>query len=204
MANTSPQVLYLRLGDETQLWLFDDMFKDLCSQIDANYSTIHAKSVADAQRMLLLPSLKVILVVDGGITIGKQHMALQKQLSAHATRGSTVLFCALFSGWVSPPNLARMFRSFGLSWEFGSYHRSTFYLSQKTNMKAVHLKNTPIDSRIYVPLEQSRTQSGVFAPSAVDQQQSPAVFSKHGSGWIGYIGDVNNEGASQALTMALL
>ncbi|KAL8682717.1 MAG: hypothetical protein Q9186_001228 [Xanthomendoza sp. 1 TL-2023] len=124
MANTSPQVLYLRLGDETQLWLFDDMFKDLCSQIDANYSTIHAKSVADAQRMLLLPSLKVILVVDGGITIGKQHMALQKQL--------------------------------------------------------------------------------VFAPSAVDQQQSPAVFSKHGSGWIGYIGDVNNEGASQALTMALL
>ena len=71
-------------------------------------------------------------------------------------------------------------------------------------MRAVHLKNTPADSRVYVPLEQSRTESRVFPPTAVDQGQTRAAFSKHGSGWIGYIGDVNNEEGSRLLLMALL
>ncbi|KAL8780193.1 MAG: hypothetical protein Q9213_006591 [Squamulea squamosa] len=214
------QVLYLRLGDETQASVFDDLYQSFCSEISEKYATIEARSAADTTPLLSSPSLKAILVVDAGLTIGKHHIALQKQLSAYAKAGGTVIFCCIFSGFVIPPDLDRMFRSFGLSWKFGSYHRTTFYLSQKIksilghqraielereySMKAVHLKNTPVDSRVYVPLEQSRTQSMVFAPGAVDQEEAPAVFSKHGLGWIGYVGDANNEAESQALVMALL
>ncbi|KAL8773888.1 MAG: hypothetical protein Q9209_001318 [Squamulea sp. 1 TL-2023] len=214
------QVLYLHLGDETQTSIFDDLYQSLCAEINKKYKTIQARSTADATPLLSSPSLKAILIVDAGLTTGKHHIALQKQLSAYAKAGGTIIFCCLFSSFVTPPDLNRMYRSFGLSWEFGNYHRTTFYLSQKIksvlghqraielereySMKAVHLKNTPVDSRVYVPLEQSRTQSMVFAPSAVDQGEAPAVFSKHGSGWIGYVGDVNNEEGSQALIMALL
>ncbi|KAL8746867.1 MAG: hypothetical protein Q9184_007687 [Pyrenodesmia sp. 2 TL-2023] len=109
---------------------------------------------------------------------------------------------------------------FGLPWKYGDYHRTTFYLSQRMknvigqdraasllreySMKANHLKKVPERSRVYVPLEQSQTQSAVFPPSSVDQGQTPAAFHKYGEGWVGFIGDVNNEQGSQALLMAML
>ncbi len=214
------QVLYLRLGDGMQSSIFDDMYQNLCTEIDEKYSTLQARSAADVKPLLSSPSLKAILVVDGGLSTGKYHIKLQKELSTYTKAGGTIIFCCLFSNFVRPPDLDRLFRSFGLSWEFGEYHRTTFYLSQtiksvlghqraielerEYSMKAVHLKKTSVDSRVYVPLEQSRTQSMVFPPSPVDQEETPAVFSKHGSGWIGYIGDVNNEQGSRALVMALL
>ncbi|KAL8996184.1 MAG: hypothetical protein Q9169_004250 [Polycauliona sp. 2 TL-2023] len=214
------QVLLLRLGDETQTSIFDDLYQDFCDEIGAKYSISQAKSAREVDSLLSNPSLQAILIVDGGLTVGKEHIVLQKQLSSYVNAGGTVIFCCLFSSFVRPPDVNRMFRSFGLPWEFGDYHRSTFYLSQKIksvlghqraielereySMKAVHLKHTLVDSRAYVPLEQSHTQSHVFAPSNVDQGQTPAVFAKHGSGWVGYIGDVNNEQGSRALIMALL
>ncbi|KAI4284336.1 MAG: hypothetical protein L6R38_001491 [Xanthoria sp. 2 TBL-2021] len=214
------QVLFLRLGDGMQTSIFDDLYQGLCDEISQKYSTVQARSAADVRPLLSASSLKAILVVDGGLTVGKEHIALQKQLSSYAQAGGTIIFCCLFSSFSRPPDFDRMFRSFGLPWEFGNYHRTTFYLGQNIksvlghqrsielereySMKAVHLKNTPVDSRVYVPLEQSRTQSMVFAPTAVDQEETPAAFSKHGSGWIGYVGDVNNEQGSRALIMALL
>lgn len=47
-------------------------------------------------------------------------------------------------------------------------------------------------------------QSAVFPAAAVDLQQCPAAFSKCGRGYVGYIGDVNNELGSQKLLMAML
>ncbi|KAI4227956.1 MAG: hypothetical protein L6R36_002036 [Xanthoria steineri] len=218
-----PQIVLLRLDDEMQIEetsIFDDLYEPLCDAISQKYSTIHAKSAADVRPLLSDPSLQAILVVDGGLTNGKKHIALQKQLSSYAHAGGTILFCCLFSNFSQVPDVNRMFRSFGLPWEFGNYHRTTFYLSQhirsilghqraiklerEYSVKAVHLKNTLVDSRVYVPLEQSRTESRGFPPTAVDQGQTPAAFSKHGSGWIGYIGDVNNEEGSRSLLMALL
>ncbi|KAI4216994.1 MAG: hypothetical protein LQ349_009084 [Xanthoria aureola] len=162
-----PQIVLLRLGDEMQTSIFDDLYQPLCDDISQKYSTIQTKSAADVRPLLSDPSLQAILVVDGGLTKGKKHIALQKQLSSYA-------------------------------------HAGAIELEREYSMKAVHLKNTPADSRVYVPLEQSRTESRVFPPTAVDQEQTPAAFSQYGSGWIGYIGDVNNEEGSRSLLMALL
>ena len=60
-----------------------------------------------------------------------------------------------------------LWSTFGLLWKYGAYHRTTFYLGQNRavrllkeySMKANHLKNLPEESRVYVPLGQSQTQS---------------------------------------------
>lgn len=72
------------------------------------------------------------------------------------------------------------------------------------SMKTLHLKHVPADARVYVPEASSWTQSAVFPAAAVDLSQSPAAFAKCGRGYVGYIGDVNNEVGSQKLLMAML
>ncbi|KAL9047373.1 MAG: hypothetical protein Q9206_006821 [Seirophora lacunosa] len=219
MAISRPQILYLRLGNDPQAGLFDDLYQDVRVQIASQASTQEAMSMAIAQLLLSTQSFKVVLVVDGGTAV-KKHNALQKQLASYATVGGTVIFCCLFPSFISPPDMSKLWKNFNEPWASGDYHRSTFYLSQRMknvfgsqrarslpseySMKALHLAHVPVDSRVYVPLEQSRTESRVFPATAVDNSQTPAAFHKYGDGWLGYIGDVNNESGSQALLMAML
>ena len=44
----------------------------------------------------------------------------------------------------------------------------------------------------------------VFPATNVDTAQFPAVWQKHGDGYVGFLGDVNNEAGSQTLLMAML
>ena len=218
MAEAAP-ILYLRLGDGTQQAIFPDLYQDLISQIDKKYGTIEMKDAAAVQSMLSSGSLKAILVVDGGFAWAK-YTALHIQLARYVQAGGIIIFCCLFSSFIRPSNSNRLWQNFGVPWTSGDYHRSTFYLSQGTkllfgtqgmtaceneySMKAVHLKGATSDSKIYVPLEQSRVESRVFPPDPVDQSQSPAVWAKCGNGWLGFIGDVNNEEGSQKLLMVML
>ncbi|KAL8868016.1 MAG: hypothetical protein Q9174_005273 [Haloplaca sp. 1 TL-2023] len=213
------RVLYLRLGDNAQQTMFSDIYKDTISQIDKTYGSIELKDAAAAQAILSSEPPKAILVVDGGLSWPK-YTALQVQLARYVQAGGTVVFCCLFSSFIRPPNADRLWHNFGLPWTSGDYHRSTFYLSQGTNllfgnqrttacdkeysMKAVHVKGATTDSKIYVPLKQSQVESAVFPPVAVDQSQSPAVWAKKGNGWLGYIGDVNDEDGSQRLLTVML
>lgn len=64
-------------------------------------------------------------------------------------------------------------------------------------MKALHLRNAPASAKVYVPGDASRIESHVFPPEAVDSEQCAAAFQRLGQGFIGYIGDVNNESGSQ-------
>ncbi|KAL8653283.1 MAG: hypothetical protein Q9210_002183 [Variospora velana] len=215
----APQILYLRLGTDTQDGLFDELYQDIRARIASLASTQEATSMASAQSLLSTQSFMAVLVADSGTSV-KKHNALQIQLASYAAVGGTVIFCCLFASFIRPPDMGKLWKNFNMPWGSGDYHRSTFYLSQKMknvfgsqrakhlpseySMKALHLANVPVDSRVYVPLEQSRTESRVFPPAAVDNSQTPAAFHKYGSGWLGYIGDVNNEDGSQALLMAML
>lgn len=71
------------------------------------------------------------------------------------------------------------------------------------SQKAVFLKNVNATDSIYAPSSESRTQSHVFQAETVDQDQAPVAFTKIGSGWLGYIGDVNNEEGSQNVVLAM-
>lgn len=219
MAASTAQILYLRLGDNAQVSIYDDLYKSLHTQIASLCSITEAKTLAAAQSLLSTQSFKAVLAVDGGIAI-RRNNALQKQLASYAKNGGTVIFCCLFSSFVRPPDMDKLWQNFEQPWKSGDYHRTTFYLSQKVktilgsqraaglereySAKALHLKDVPVASRVYVPLEQSRIESRVFAPQAVDNSQTPAAYHKYDDGWVGYIGDVNNEDGSQALLLAML
>ncbi|KAI4178554.1 MAG: hypothetical protein LQ346_007409, partial [Caloplaca aetnensis] len=219
MAYSGVQVLYLRLGDDAQISIFDDLCQGVVAQVASVVSTREAKSAVAAQSLLATQSFKAVLIVDAGIAWPK-NKPLQKQLASYGQQGGTILFCCLFSGFVRPPDMDSLWSVFGLLWKYGAYHRTTFYLSQRMknvlgqdrasrllreySMKTNHLKNVPDESRVYVPLEQSQTQSAVFPPSSVDERQTPAALHKYGEGWLGFIGDVNNEQGTQLLLMAML
>ncbi|KAL8630069.1 hypothetical protein Q9189_004205 [Teloschistes chrysophthalmus] len=219
MSDSSAQVLFLRLEDYEQPEFFDDLYRGICSQISAKYTTMVVKDAPDVQGLLSSPSLKVILIVDSTLSQGK-FTALQKQLARFVKAGGVLVVCCFFSNSVCPPNAHKMWKNFDLPWTYGDYHRTTFYLSQKAkvffgnqragtlerqcSMKTLHLKGSTVDSRVYVPLEQSRTQSMVFARDTVDQNLSPAAWAKSGNGSLGYIGDVNNEAGTHKLLMVML
>ncbi|KAL9576103.1 MAG: hypothetical protein Q9212_007384 [Teloschistes hypoglaucus] len=219
MSESSAQILFLHLEDYDPPEFFDDLYGGICSQISAKYTTKVVKDAPDVQRLLSSPSLKVILAVNGTLSQGK-FTALQKQLARFVKAGGVLVFCCHFSNSLCPPNADKMWKNFDLPWTYGEYYRTTYYLSQKAktvfgsrravtlereySMKAVHLQHSTVNSRVYVPLEQSRTQSMVFPPDTVDQNESPAAWTVSGNGWLGYIGDVNNEAGSRKLLKVML
>jgi hypothetical protein len=80
---------------------------------------------------------------------------------------------------------------------------STAFLLDSYSQKATFLKNVnPADS-LYLATPESMTQSLVFPPKPVDQRQTPVAFTKLDKGWLGYIGDVNNDTGSQKVVLEM-
>ena len=69
--------------------------------------------------------------------------------------------------------------------------------------KAVFLKHVAPDASLYsfsyepASESESDSESLVVQPPPVDQTQTAVAFAPVGQGWLGYIGDVNNEEGSQ-------
>ena len=57
---------------------------------------------------------------------------------------------------------------------------------------------------MYRPSSDSVTQSHVFAPEPSNPNETAVAFTQVGEGWLGYIGDVNNEKGSQAVIFSML
>lgn len=104
----------------------------------------------------------------------------------------------------------------GLPWKAGDYHRTDFFLNRRVrklarvsmptaySQRALHLKGVRNSAAVYLPAETSRTQSLVFAPSAIDDlSQTPIAFAAVQDGWVRYVGDVNNELGSQTAILAM-
>ncbi len=66
----------------------------------------------------------------------------------------------------------------------------------------MYLKNVATDASWYLPSQDSRTESHVFARSNVSQEKAPAVFAL-GEGWLGYTGNVNSEQGSDAVLLGM-
>jgi hypothetical protein len=124
----------------------------------------------------------------------------------------------MFSGGIAGNDFEKFFRTFGLSWERGSYHRTTFYsnpankvvaanpsLAPFYSMKALHADGISSDMALYTPTTSSVLQSLVFAPRRIQNlREAPVVMAKVGAGHVGYVGDVNSEKESTNVYLALL
>lgn len=76
------------------------------------------------------------------------------------------------------------------------------FIEKSYALKAVHLKGVARDDQIYVSakeLDYPRFQvTGMF------QDTTPSAFHKHGSGYLGYVGDTRLGHGTQALIVAML
>ncbi|MCJ1422039.1 hypothetical protein MMC32_008408 [Xylographa parallela] len=143
-------------------------------------------------------------------------------------QGGTVLFCGNFSSMTRPSTFNLYFGSeWQLPWTFGDYHRTTMALNPAFRVstagnasfkfdpnttdldaaysqKAVHIKNAPRTTMLYVPTEDSQLESLVWQPKPIsDLTQSPAMFATCGKGHVGFLGDVNGETGTTKTVLAL-
>lgn len=221
---STPEVLvlkeFLARGEEGDR-LFQDIYGPLNTNIKAKYKTQKKRCGRAARAMLTERKPRVILSVDAGL-LGKRKsfVDFQFELVKYVRNGGTLILACLFSGNAPPELHDALLARFELPWKYGDYHRTTFFrnpvfrdvlgpqlynsLEESYSMKTLHLKHVPAEARVYIPEASSRTQSAVFPAEVVDLQQCPAAFAKCGRGYVGYIGDVNNEVGSQKLLMAML
>ena len=142
--------------------------------------------------------------------------------------GGTAIFALNFPTFMRKTEFDKLFAEFGLSrWEQGSYHRTTHtlrtisappdsplgemlnrggnHLAKAYSMKALHVAKPGEFEAIYSPTDESRNESNVFDQGEIkDLNEAPVAFAKVGKGWVGYVGDVNNEAESQTVILAML
>ncbi|KAG6897875.1 hypothetical protein C0992_009673 [Termitomyces sp. T32_za158] len=177
-----------------------------------------AYNQTEALRLLSSDAITGVFVADAGITIRKNAKTLTK-LVEYTKAGGTVVIGGAFSNNVSLDYMGTFFlKSWGVPWKDGSYHRTTFslnpahelaksnpLLAQSYSMKALHVKDISPDVVVYQPTEGSRLESMVFSPSPITNlNESPAVRTRVGKGYLGYIGDVNWEDGSAKLLLAMM
>ena len=80
----------------------------------------------------------------------------------------------------------------------------TSSLPNQYSQKALFLANVASNDSVYCPSSESVTQSRVFLPEPANPNEAAVAFTKVGEGWLGYIGDVNNELGSQAVLLSML
>ncbi|KAI0367861.1 hypothetical protein BV20DRAFT_1023528 [Pilatotrama ljubarskyi] len=215
---SKPKILIISLEKESYT---DSMYEQLYRALRKNASVTEALDVRAANRALSLASKPTaVLVSDAAITKSK-HAALLKRLVEYARSGGRVVLAVQFSNHFPLGSVGPFFRTWGLQWDKGSYHRTTFGLNPagvptplsadalfpRLSMKALHVKNAPRECAVYLPTPDSQLESLVWAPRPIagaQAEESPAVFAPVGKGYLGYVGDVNGEQGSTRLVIEML
>ncbi|KAK0514708.1 hypothetical protein JMJ35_003325 [Cladonia borealis] len=196
--------------------LFDSIYSDLIASLLAKYHVQRARSLSGAQRHLNEHQPIAILLPDPAVTL-KQNSALLGQVINYVQAGGFAIFSCNFSSFINESTMDRFWKkSWSLDWKFGDYHRTDVYLNRSItqlpmsslpngySQKAVFLKNVANDDSVYRPSSDSVTQSLVFPSVPANPNEAAVALTKVGEGWLGYIGDVNNEQGSQAVILSML
>ncbi|KAG6101667.1 hypothetical protein E4U31_003612 [Claviceps sp. LM219 group G6] len=196
---------------------FDDMFEPLITAIKSKAKFTQVKDANSAlQQLSQQPSPTAVLITDEALTLG-QYKHVWSAVLQYIRSGGKAVIMGTFTGHVKPPNMKPFFAQADLPWECGSYHRTTVVLNSAViekglaaklpaqySQKAVAVKNVAPNDAWYMANDDSVIESMVFAPtSAKAFGESPVTFASVGDGKLGYIGDVNAEQGSNAVTLAM-
>ncbi|EPS98305.1 hypothetical protein FOMPIDRAFT_1087441, partial [Fomitopsis schrenkii] len=162
------------------------------------------------------PRPHAILLTDGYVIDPGQEQLLAK-VASYTRQGGIVVFGCQFSSFVSRDELEAMFQhAFGLPWTRTNYYRSTFApnrgvkgidfaaLPSAYSMKAVMLGKVPSSAAVFVETGNYGDESSASAPVPTGNvNEAPAAFTKVGRGYLGYVGDVNNEETTSHVIAAM-
>ncbi|KAK0210178.1 hypothetical protein DFS33DRAFT_1250740, partial [Desarmillaria ectypa] len=193
---------------------YSDILFHLLSELRTRIATKQALTESSALQLLSSSHLVGVLVADAGIASRRNTKVLAK-LVEWTKAGGCVVVGGMFSGNISGTDMACFF---GLPWRMGSYHRTTFTrneehstvkqnlsLPSSYSMKAVHLSGVDSSTALYKATTKSRIESLVFAATPVQiLAEAPAAQTRFGTGYLGYLGDVNAEEESTDVVLAML
>ncbi|KAL1942221.1 hypothetical protein VTO73DRAFT_6285 [Trametes versicolor] len=212
-----PNILVISLEKEPYI---EEIHDQLYRALRKNATVTEVLDARSANRALSSPTHpSAILVSDAAVT-RPAHAALLARLIEYTRGGGRVVLGMQLSNHFQLDTVGPFFRKWGLAWDKGSYHRTTFGLNPAgvpapldpstlfpaVSMKAVHLKNVPRECAVYLPTPASRLESIVHASTPITgdkAQESPAVWARIGDGYLGYIGDVNGEQGTTRLTLEM-
>jgi hypothetical protein len=205
-----PKILLLSLNKQS--W-FDNMYIGLLKAIAARAEIVEATSVAALPK--LSPSVhSAVFITDEAIT-ERKHAAVLSQIVDYTRAGGTVVIGGLFSSFVKLDTLDAHFLCWGLSWKAAGYRRSPCVLSRATHpgfrsngrlpasysMKAVSLKGLAPEDIMY-KREEGEGEDEDKVTSRLPEEATVA-YARLGSGYLGYIGDVNAEEDSISVVLAM-
>lgn len=202
MSIIQPTILILSPDSQS---LFDDVCARLITLLHDRAQVRRVDQAEAASNYLDSHRPNAILVVDAGIEERKYNTVRQK-LRDYVLGGGTAVFCGVFSGFILPSDLGALFRTdFGLSWEAGSYCRATVRMNESG---AANLPSTaglaPVYSQKALFLRNVECTAAIYVSDEVAlRRQTPAAWAKVRKGWIGYIGDVNAEEATDLTILAM-
>lgn len=214
-SSSKPVVMVLALENDRT---FHNQYVTFYDSLRAKAKLVKANLAKDALVYLASSELSAVFIPDVGITKWKNARVLAK-LVEFAKSGGSVVVRATFSSFVDPMVLNTFFlRWWGLRWEGGSSHRTTFSLNkshflaksrpsllQSYSMRALHVKNITPEVALYSPTEDSHLESLMSAPTKItDLSESPIAHTQIGKGYFGYVGDVNREKGSDMVILAML
>ncbi|KAI8976349.1 hypothetical protein BD414DRAFT_496656 [Trametes punicea] len=213
-----PRVLIISLEKEPYT---EETYEQLYCALRKNASVTEALTTRAAHDALSsVPRFSAVLVSDAAITLARHSKLLARLISLARFGGARVVLGMQLSNHFRLDTVGAFFRKWGLNWDAGSYHRTTVALNPagvppplsaqallpSYSMKGLHLKNVQRECAVYLPTPASRVESMVFAPTPITgdrANESPAVFTRMGAGYLGFVGDVNGEQGSTRLTLEM-
>ncbi|PBK64732.1 hypothetical protein ARMSODRAFT_868816, partial [Armillaria solidipes] len=208
-----PSVLILALAQERFLY---SGYVQLMESMKACATVTQVETKGEFAREMKFSPPTVVIAIDAGISEPENSVVLQRLLQ-YTREGGTTICCCNFSGAIHNARVKTFFATWGLPWDLGSYFRTTVHLNQAAtgmvlegrpesySLKSMTLLNVARRHRIYAPSPTSRVESNVFGPNEIpiDVNECPCAYGPVGRGWLGYVGDVNNEDGSTRVIMAM-
>jgi hypothetical protein len=197
-----PSVLLVSFGKES--W-FDEIGAHLLEALKSRAAFTEATSPAEFVSLTSGGTVKpTAILITTSFFAEDKYSAIHQHVVQYARQGGVVVFCALFSSMISPPKMTEMWRSqWNLPWKSAGYDRWTFELNPERTQRLQNIVSLPgAYSMKAVSLSGLSTESSVYAVRA-QAKESPAAFMPYGSGYVGYLGDVNAEVESTAVILGM-
>lgn len=142
------------------------------------------------------------MVTDEGLS-ERKHPAVLEKVKAYIQQGGLVIIGLHMPNFIDMDAFDNLFQiGFGLTWERGDYHRTTFQFNPSSNlpntisrgsvpgpysMKVLHVESALPHEKTFIPVPEAQTQSAVFPPSLVDRAQAAITIAKIRVGHLIYI-----------------
>lgn len=211
-----PAILALSLSDLGSDELNAHVFEHLKRR--GTVEVIKSREAA-LRKLSTQPRPHAVLLTDAYITEEGQE-PLRERVAEYARQGGTLVLCCQFSTFVYGGAMGALLQeTFGLPWMRFDYYRSTFApnpgfrgidgvsLPPAYSMKAVTLRNVPAAAAVFLDTGARGSADGsrVSVPvPAGDVGGVPVAFARVGKGYVGYVGDVNNEESTSHVVVSMV